>query len=206
MESRQEQKERTRVAILDAALELTEERGFSAISLRQVAREAGVVPTAFYRHFAGMDDLGLTLVDRSMSALRAMIRDARRDPRTYEDVIVASSEILVCEVKKNRAEFAFIARERYGGNAVVRDAISHEMRLFVSDLALDLARFPYVEKWNPDDVQVLSELFVTNMVGIAERVIEMPPGRPELESAIIDRAKRQMRMIVLGFAAWNPSH
>ena len=62
-QTRGERKERTRRAILDAALELSEEQTFAALSLRQVAREVGIVPTAFYRHFASLDDLGLALVE-----------------------------------------------------------------------------------------------------------------------------------------------
>ncbi|MFA9204327.1 MAG: hypothetical protein ACEQSD_10050, partial [Flavobacteriales bacterium] len=52
MSLRDERKQQTRQALLDAALGLsTAGRSFSIISLREVAREAGLVPTAFYRHF-----------------------------------------------------------------------------------------------------------------------------------------------------------
>ena len=47
-ESRAERKERTRRAILDAALALAADSNLAAISLRQVAKQVGVVPTAFY--------------------------------------------------------------------------------------------------------------------------------------------------------------
>ena len=53
--SRGERKEATRRAIIDAALKLLEERSFSGLSLREVTREAGIVPAAFYRHFDSMD-------------------------------------------------------------------------------------------------------------------------------------------------------
>ncbi|HKL51527.1 MAG TPA: TetR family transcriptional regulator, partial [Wenzhouxiangellaceae bacterium] len=47
--SRSAQKQRTREHLLDAALNLMEAgRGFSSLSLREVTREAGVVPAAFY--------------------------------------------------------------------------------------------------------------------------------------------------------------
>ena len=42
--SREERKEATRRAIIDAALKLLEDRSFSGLSLREVTREAGVVP------------------------------------------------------------------------------------------------------------------------------------------------------------------
>jgi AcrR family transcriptional regulator len=60
-----ERKQQSRQALLDAALQLsTAGRSFSSISLREVAREVGLVPTAFYRHFQDMDALGQELVDQ----------------------------------------------------------------------------------------------------------------------------------------------
>ena len=62
-ESRAAKKERTRQALLDTAMDLSADRGFAGISLREVAREAGIVPTAFYRHFASLEDVGVVLVE-----------------------------------------------------------------------------------------------------------------------------------------------
>lgn len=205
MRSRQEQKDVTRRAILDAALELTGEHGFAGISLRQVTRGSGIVPTAFYRHFDNMERLGLALVAESFVTLRAMVREARRDAQTSDDVIARSAEAIVRAVKDKPEHFAFIARERFGGVPAVREAIRHELELFVSELAVDLARFPYIEKWAPEDVQMVAKLFVNNMVGTAEEIIEVPSGRPDLERRIADQAKRQMRIIAIGFKDWDPN-
>ena len=149
--TRQERKRRTRQALLDAALELLEEQSFSSLSLRQVTRAAGIVPTAFYRHFDDMEELGLALIDESFRTLRAMIRAARSDPRTYERVIRTSVEILVRHVHEHDDHFRFIARERFGGVAVLRHAIRSEIRLFASELAIDLARFPYLDRWTSEE-------------------------------------------------------
>ena len=73
-ETRGERKERTRQAIMDATLALCEDSSLVALSLRQVAKEVGIVPTAFYRHFASIEDLGLALVEDSFVSLRAMLR------------------------------------------------------------------------------------------------------------------------------------
>ena len=75
--TRQERKQRTREALLDAALEKLEQQSFSSLSLRQVTRAAGIVPTAFYRHFDSMQELGLVLIEESFRTLRAMLRTAR---------------------------------------------------------------------------------------------------------------------------------
>ena len=75
--TRAERKVETRRRLLDAALELVDERGFAALSLRELTRKAGITPAAFYRHFANTDELGLVLVDEAFGTLGAMLRDAR---------------------------------------------------------------------------------------------------------------------------------
>jgi AcrR family transcriptional regulator len=201
--SRQAQKERTRQAILASALELSQAQGFAQVSLRQVSRHAGVVPTAFYRHFESMDQLGLALVEQSFSTLRRMIRDAQRDPHVFDNIIDAAADVLVEAVKQSKAHFGFVSRERLGGPEVVRMAIRHELDLFVSELAVVLARLPNIENWSTEDVQMVSRLFVRNMVSNAEEVVEMPDGRPDLEEQIKEGARRQMRLIVVGFKDWR---
>jgi AcrR family transcriptional regulator len=201
--SRQAQKERTRQAILASALELSQEKGFAQVSLREVSRHAGVVPTAFYRHFESMDQLGLALVEQSFSTLRRMIRDAQRDPQVFDNIIDAAADVLVEAVKQSKAHFGFVSRERLGGPDVVRTAIRHELDLFVSELAVVLARLPNIENWSSEDVQMVSRLFVRNMVSNAEEVVEMPDGRPDLEEQIKEGARRQMRLIVVGFRDWR---
>ncbi len=203
--TRQERKQRTRQALLDAALELLEEQSFSSLSLRQVTRAAGIVPTAFYRHFDDMEELGLVLIDESFRTLRAMIRAARENPRTDEHVIRNSVEILVEYVHEHDTHFRFIARERFGGVAALRHAIRGEIRLFASDLATDLARFPYLDSWRTEDLQLLAGLMVNAMVSTAEAILDAPPKSPTAEAEIIATAGRQLRMITLGVPQWRSS-
>ncbi len=201
--TRQERKQRTRQALIDAALELLERQSFSSLSLREVTRAAGVVPTAFYRHFDDMEELGLALIDESFRTLRGMIRAARADPRTYEHAIANSIEILVDYVHEHDTHFRFIARERFGGVAALRHAIGAEIRLFASDLATDLARFPYLDRWSTEDLQLLAGLMVNAMVATIEAILDAPPHDPNAEAEIIAAARRQLRMIVLGVPQWR---
>src|SRR6478752_5244002 len=98
MSTRVERKERTRRAILDAALELSDESTLAAISLRQVAKQVGIVPTAFYRHFDSIEALGLALVDEAFVSLRGMIRDIRRGDPALADIVDRSVDVLVGHV------------------------------------------------------------------------------------------------------------
>src|SRR6188474_3478973 len=79
--SRDDRKARTRRALLDAALELTSrDRGYSGLSLREIAKAAGVVPAAFYRHFESTEELGLALVEESFVTIRRTMREVREVP------------------------------------------------------------------------------------------------------------------------------
>ena len=198
-QTRGEKKERTRRAILDAALRLSEETGLGGLSLRQVAKEVGVVPTAFYRHFASIDELGLALVEESFTSLRAMIRDVRRGSPSFEEIVDRSVEVLDEHVRARRAHFTFIARERSGGSALVRTAVRQEFALFERELATDLARLP-MAGWSAEDLQVLSRLIVVAMIGVAEEILESSERE---RAAIKRRARTQLLIVIIGAQNWR---
>lgn len=201
--TRREQKERTRIALLDAALRLLESKSFSSLGLREVTREAGVTPTAFYRHFGSIEELGLVLIDDSFRTLRQMIRAARAEPRRPEHVIRSSVEILVRHVHEHRLHFRFIARERSSGLPAMRQAIRTEIRLFTSELATDLARFPYLDAWSTEDLGVVATLIVNTMVSTAEAIVDAPTDSREAEAEIIRHTEKQLLLIALGVSAWR---
>ena len=206
-ESRGERKERTRRAILDAALALSDETSLVALSLRQVAKEVGIVPTAFYRHFDSIEALGLALVDESFVSLRAMLRDVRRSDPALTDVVDRSVSILVDHVQRQRAHFQFIARERAAGPPAVREAIRHEIELCERELAADLARLPGTATWSDDDLRSVSNLTVTAMVATAEALMNVPDGpvvdRRLARTRIAESARVQLRMVLVGALNWR---
>lgn len=196
------QKQRTHAALLQAALELLDEQGFSGLSLREVTRRAGVVPTAFYRHFGSLEELGLALVDESFRTLREMLREARTDTAPG-NIIERSVETLVRHVDQHRLHFRFIAREQAGGVPVLRQAIRRELRLFTSELATDLARLPILRDWSTEDLHMIAGLMVTAMVATAEALLEVPSGSPRARQEVVRNAERQLRLIVLAIPHWR---
>lgn len=204
--SQAERRRQTRQALIDAALlQIEAGESFDTLSLRRVARAAGVVPTAFYRYFAGMDELGLVLVEDSFNTLRAMLRQAREQAPEPRSVIARSVEILVSYVREHRQQFAFVARIRSTGNELLRHAIRSEIRLFAAELATDLARFPVLREWSTEDLQMLAGLLVNTMIATVEELLEAPVGDPggQAGAAIARRAERQLRLILLGVPRWR---
>ncbi|QZY30168.1 TetR family transcriptional regulator [Nocardioides coralli] len=197
--TRGERKERTRRALLDAALELSDAETFAALSLRQVTREVGIVPTAFYRHFSSLEDLGMALVEESMASLRSMLRDVRRGDPELDRVIDRSLDVLVEHVHAQRAHIGFIARERAAGPPAVREEIRDQIERFEAELAADIARLPGAADWTDADLRVLANLVVTSVVATAEQLI----SSPDAETAIVARARTQLRMVLVGALHWT---
>ncbi|WP_461166965.1 TetR family transcriptional regulator [Tsukamurella serpentis] len=200
--SRAEAKERTRQALLDEALALAGERSFSSLSLREVAKRAGVVPTAFYRHFASMDDLGVTLVEDAMRVLRRMLRDARRDgiaPSGSEAV-----RIVAKQARSNNDEFQFLVRERYGGSPELRRAIDVELRLFAKELTHDLARISALGEWNVEDLEMIADLYVTVTLGFVAELMRIDARNTRDVDELIDRTNRQLTVVALGLGSYRP--
>lgn len=201
---RAEQKQQTRQALLDAARQLMESgRGFGSISLREVAKSAGIVPTGFYRHFTDMDQLGLALVMEVDETFRQTIRLVRHNEIELGGITDASVRIFLDVVSANRAQFLFLAREQYGGSQPVRQAIAKLREAISSDLAADLGRMPRWQHLDPAALWVMADLVVKTVFATLPELID-PPER--LKAGQLDaRAKiiQQLRFIFVGAKHWQ---
>lgn len=64
-----EEAEQTRRALMEAALTLFGEQGYTSTTLADITRRAGVTKGAFYWHFKGKADVFLSLVDKLQAPL-----------------------------------------------------------------------------------------------------------------------------------------
>ena len=143
------QKEKTRRQLIDAALgQLSSERSFSSLSLREVAKEAGLAPTSFYRHFSDMDELGLTLVDEAGLTLRQLMRQARQRIEKGGSVIQISVHTFMEFIESNGNIFRLLLRERSGTSAAFRAAVNREIRYFTLELC------DYLQQANKLDAEI----------------------------------------------------
>jgi len=65
-----DKRERTRTALLDAALTLTREKGFEQTTLQDVAERAGMTTGAIYGNFRNRDELFMALAVRQWAPIR----------------------------------------------------------------------------------------------------------------------------------------
>ncbi|KQX80972.1 MULTISPECIES: TetR family transcriptional regulator [Streptomyces] len=196
---RQVQKQKTRQALLDAALRLLEHQSLSSLGLREVTRAVGVAPTAFYRHFDGTAALGVALVEETLGSLHGMIGAVLAETGDSEERLDRSVGLIARHVAAQPAHFRFIAREQHGGVGPVREAITAQLRLFAEEVAAALAAEPDSAGWDPADLLMLGGLYVDHMVITASALLDAGPGG---EEEVVRVARRRLRLVTLGRAHW----
>ncbi|CAB1206617.1 TetR family transcriptional regulator [Acinetobacter bouvetii] len=163
MSIRDERKQQSRQALLDAALALsTSGRSFSSISLREIARHVGLVPTAFYRHFQDMNELGLELVDQVALHLKGILHQLGQ-AYIYQpnSKIKISLDLLFQAVEHHPEPWVFMIAERWGGSEVIRQAIAREINFLIEDMANDLCKMETVQHiHNMPDLQIISNILI----------------------------------------------
>ncbi|MGW0085835.1 TetR family transcriptional regulator [Streptomyces sp. NPDC003393] len=199
---RQAQKQKTRRALLDAALGLLEEQSLSSLGLREVTRAVGVAPTAFYRHFRSTADLGVALVEEALGSLHPMIRTTVSPADDSEERIVRAVELISGHVRAYPTHVRFIARERHGGVQPVREAIREQLACFAREVKDELAKDPQSAGWSEDDLLMLAHLYVDQMLITASLFLEALDATPEERERVTRLATRQLRLISVGRRHW----
>ncbi|MEV5512714.1 TetR family transcriptional regulator [Streptomyces flaveolus] len=199
---RQAQKQKTRQALLDAALALLEEQSLSSLGLREVTRAVGVAPTAFYRHFRSTADLGVALVEEALGSLHPMIRTTVSPAEDSEERIARAVELIAGHVAAHPAHVRFIARERHGGVQPVREAIRDQLARFAEEVQTELAKDPQSAGWHDDDLLMLAGLYVDQMLITASLFLETLEAPEEERRRVAAVATRRMRLISIGRRHW----
>jgi AcrR family transcriptional regulator len=192
---RAQQKEKTRQAIIAAAFcQLSAERGWSSLSLREVAREAGIAPTSFYRHFSDMESLGLTLVDEGGLMLRQLMRQARQRIESEGSVILTSITTFMEFINEHPNTFRLLLRERSGTSPAFRAAVAREIEHFIAELSDYFVR---VTPYSLDDARLQADAMVTLVFHAGAAALDMSDAEKEV---LAERTVLQLRIVAKGAA------
>ena len=202
--SRSARKDLTRANLLQAALNLMGGgRSFTSLGLREIAREAGVVPNAFYRHFRNTDELGLVLVEEAGITLRRLLREARKMDVAPRDMLRRSVGVYQEHVKRNRLQFVFISSERSGGSRILRMAIRNEVTHFTNEMAQDFRLRSLYTQLPTASLQMVCGMIVMTMLAAATDILDLPPEQPLLEGEMLENFVQQLKIILFGATRLN---
>lgn len=193
-----------REALMTAALALVGEgRHFASLGIREVARQANVVPTAFYRHFKNMDDLGLQLVDELGLVLRRMMREAREQEPRGERLVADSVNLFVDQALANPAFFRFMMQGIAGETRAIRDAIRSEMRFFTHELMSDLRRMGILNQVSEPDLEMICDLVTRTVAFSLTDILGADPNDEHRLEQIRMRTRRHLQVVFLGAQHWR---
>lgn len=132
----------SREDLLAAALKLIgPHRSLSTLSLREVAREAGIAPNSFYRQFRDMDELAVALIDAAGRSLRTIIGEARqRATSTATSVVRVSVETFMEQLRADDKLLHVLLREGAVGSDDFKHAVERELHYFEEELQHDTVR------------------------------------------------------------------
>jgi AcrR family transcriptional regulator len=91
--------ERTRQAILDAALTLFAERGFFGTSIRDIAGAVGITESAIYNYFPGKTELFEALLSEDQQSIMKRLSTLRTEP--IDDVRTTLTSLALWVVKQS---------------------------------------------------------------------------------------------------------
>jgi len=194
--TREQQKQQTRQNIINAAFaSLDATKSLSAVSLREVARVAGIAPTSFYRHFKDIDELGLTLVDEAGLTLRQLMRSARRRISSERGAINISVDTFVEFVLAHNNVFRLLLREHTGTSADFRAAVLREIQHFTDELTDYIV---FQEKKPEAVAQLQADAMVKIVFSAGGELLDASDVQIE---GLKERTKRQLYMVHFGATA-----
>ncbi len=127
--------------LMDAAVSLLgAHRSVSTLSLREIAREAGIAPNSFYRHFRDVDELTVALIDQAGRSLRGVVREARQRLSLERSGIRSSVEAFMDQLDSDDRYLQILLREMSTGSEAFRHAVDRELTYFEEELRDELVR------------------------------------------------------------------
>ncbi|MGY5883313.1 helix-turn-helix domain-containing protein [Modestobacter lacusdianchii] len=201
---REQRRQRTREAIVDAAAELFVERGFDHVSVMEIAQRAGVVEKTVFNHFPVKEGL----VFEADPPIRAALLDAVRRRPAGESVAAAAGGFVVAAISQLGSPAAAegvaeMARVIRGSRTLqVRE------REILGTLADTLAE-QIVEETHAAPDELEPWLAANAVLGLYSALLELARDRvlegasgPELVEELRARGRRGLALMQFGLAGY----
>ena len=186
--------------LLAAALRLIgPHRSVSSLSLREVAREAGIAPNSFYRQFRDIDELAVALIDLAGKSLRKIIGAARhRTRKTDQSIVRVSVEAFMEQLRADDKLLHVLMREGTVGSDAFKRAVDRELTFFEEELRLDLIRLAALDNAVLHEPALVSKAITRLVFAMGAAAMDSPPER---DAELIEQLSQMVRMILAGSRA-----
>ena len=186
----------TKDELFQAALKLIgPQKSIASLSLREVAREAGIAPNSFYRHFKDIDELAIELIDSSATVLRQILLQARLKASKKSSIVRSSIEVFIEQLDADEGYLSLLLREGYTGSASYKEAVEKQLNYFQLELRDDLIR---LEKLNNNKIiypDVAAKAITQLVFNMGAKLIDIPINE---RKEIAEQTMIMIRMILEG--------
>lgn len=186
----------TREELFQATLNLIgPQKSIASLSLREIAREAGIAPNSFYRHFKDIDELAIALIDRSGLVLRRIIREARLQASKQQSIIRSSVEVFIQQLDADEGNLSLLLREGYTGSTSYKAAVDRQLNFFQQELQEDLIRLEQMNNGKISHAYIAAKAITQLVFNMGAKVIEIPA---EQRTEVAEQTMIMIRMILEG--------
>ena len=84
-----EEREKSRAAIMDTALELFAHNGYYGTSMERIAKKCGISKGLIYNYFRSKDDLLKSIFDNGMNIIKQLMMDTFQEKKTPQEQLLA---------------------------------------------------------------------------------------------------------------------
>lgn len=185
--------------LLAAALRLIgPHRSVSSLSLREVAREAGIAPNSFYRQFRDMDELAVALIDLAGRSLRRIVGAARHRVATRRGIVRGSVETFMEQVRADDKLLHVLLREGTVGSDAFKQAVDRELTFFEEELRTDLVRLAAADDAVLHEPALVAKAITRLVFAVGATAMDLPPAR---DRELVDQLSTMVTMIIAGAQA-----
>jgi len=186
----------TKEELFQAALNLIgPQKSIASLSLREVAREAGIAPNSFYRHFKDIDELAISLIDRAGIVLRKIIRQARLRASLQDSIIRSSVEIFLQQLDADEGNLSLLLREGFTGSASYKAAVDRQLNFFQQELQEDLIRLERLNNNHLYHPELVAKAITQLVFHMGVKVIDLPIDQ---RAEVAEQTMIMIRMILEG--------
>ncbi len=182
--------------LLAAALRLIgPHRSVSTLSLREVAREAGIAPNSFYRQFRDVDELVVALIDLAGQSLRRIVGAARHRATTERSIARSSVEAFIEQLRADDKLLHVLLREGSVGSDAFKKAVDRELSFFEEELRVDLVRFAARDGVTLNEPALVAKAITRLVFAMGGVALDQPR---EKDPELIEQLTGMVRMILRG--------
>ena len=185
-----------RQRLIEAALRIgASKRSLQALGLRELAREAGLNPNTFYRHFSSLEQLNQAIIDELGRDIRTNLRGIRRTVQSpVTEATPRTIEYVFDYALRNPDAFIVAVRELHGAIPALRDALRRMIDDVAEETVEDVLFLNIIPIMKIEILREVSRVVVQYVFHQTLDYIEQPARRGE----IMQQTVRIIDMLYVG--------